>query len=179
VADHSAWLLLGSNIQPEENLRRAVDLLGRRIRLVRISSVWESPPADGSNQPNYLNAAVLAETDLSPEDLHAQVIAPIEESLGRRRSADKFSARTIDIDLALFDDRKTAYSGKELPHPDVLRHAYFAFPLAEISPEKPHPVTGEPLRSIAERMRPADIRRREDISLRPNPKPAPQPPARP
>jgi 2-amino-4-hydroxy-6-hydroxymethyldihydropteridine diphosphokinase len=165
VADHLAWLMLGSNIDPGANLRKAVGLLASRAGLLAVSSVWQSPPADGSDQPDYWNAAVLIRTGLSPEELVASVLSPVEQSLGRKRTADRFAPRTMDIDLALYDDRIGEYAGKALPHPDILRRAYSALPLAEISPGKKHPVTGEPLRVIADRLGDGTIRRREDIQL--------------
>jgi 2-amino-4-hydroxy-6-hydroxymethyldihydropteridine diphosphokinase len=165
VADHSAWLLLGSNIDPEHNLNQAVNLLAQRTLLLAVSSVWQSPPADGSDQPDYLNAAVRIRTDLAPEDILARVITPIEQQLGRRRTVDKFAPRTIDIDLALYGDRIGEYSGKPLPHPDILTRAHAALPLAELSPDVRHPATGERLRVIADRLPHANIRRREDLQL--------------
>ena len=167
MADHHAWLLLGSNIEPESNLSRAVEMLAKRTSLLVVSSAWQSPPADGSAQPDYLNAAVLIRTALSPGELLAAVISPIEQLLGRERSADKFAPRTIDIDLALYDDRTGEYSGKLIPHPDVVRRPHAALPLAEISPDKLHPVNGESLRAIAARLQDGGIRRREDLSLAP------------
>ena len=171
MADHTAWLLLGSNIRPEENLTKAVTLLAERTALLAVSSVWQSPPADGSDQPDYLNAAVQARTNLTPEEFLEGVIAPIEQQLGRRRTADKFAPRTIDIDLALYDERVGGYSGKRLPHPDILTRAHTALPLAELSPDVRHPETGEPLSAIAARLPHANIRRREDLNLAPMVKP--------
>ncbi|MGB7539056.1 MAG: 2-amino-4-hydroxy-6-hydroxymethyldihydropteridine diphosphokinase [Anaerolineales bacterium] len=165
MPEHPAWLLLGSNIDPEHNLAQAVNLLAQRTILLAVSSVWQSPPADGSNQPDYLNAAVRVRTDLTPEELLAGVIAPIEQELGRRRTADKFAPRTIDIDLALYGDRIGEYSGKQVPHPDILTRAHAALPLAELSPDMLHPATGEPLKAIADRLPHANIRRREDLDL--------------
>jgi GTP cyclohydrolase-4 len=167
VAEHPAWLVLGSNIRPEENLRRAVELLSQKARVSAVSSVWQSPPADGSDQPEYLNAAVLIRTELSPEALRTALIDPIERTLGRRRTADRFAPRAIDIDLALYGDRTGTYAGKRLPHPDILTRAYAALPLAEISPDKIHPESGEPLRAIAARLRTSAVRRRDDLVLLP------------
>ena len=62
TAVHRAYLLLGSNIDPQRNLPAACRSLARHGRVVRVSNVYESPPADGSAQANYLNAAVLFET---------------------------------------------------------------------------------------------------------------------
>jgi 2-amino-4-hydroxy-6-hydroxymethyldihydropteridine diphosphokinase len=167
MPDHLAWLLLGSNIEPENNLRRAVAAIAQRDSLLAVSSVWQFPPADGSAQPDYWNAAVLIRTKKSPEEIHTGVIVPIEQSLRRVRSGDKFAARTMDIDLALYDDRIGEFSGRRLPHPDILTRAYVALPLAEISPEKIHPETGEPLRVIAGRLRDRSIPRKQDLSLFP------------
>jgi 2-amino-4-hydroxy-6-hydroxymethyldihydropteridine diphosphokinase len=167
VADHLAWLLLGSNIRPEVNLPRAAASIGRQETLLAVSSVWQSPPSDGSDQPDYLNAAILIRTAKSPAEIYADVIAPIEQSLGRVRTADKFAPRTMDIDLAMYDELVEDSSGRRLPHPDILNRAYAALPLAEISPDKIHPETGEPLRVIADRLRDGAIRRREEILLLP------------
>jgi 2-amino-4-hydroxy-6-hydroxymethyldihydropteridine diphosphokinase len=73
----------------------------------------------------------------------------------------------MDIDLELYDDRVEEFSGKRLPHPDILKRPYVALPLADLSPEKKHPETGESLRAIADRLRDGSIRRREDIRLTP------------
>jgi 2-amino-4-hydroxy-6-hydroxymethyldihydropteridine diphosphokinase len=167
VAEHLAWLLLGSNIHPERNLPRAVAEIGRTESPVAVSSVWESPPADGSDQPDYWNAAILIRTRKTPAEIYSGVIGPIEQSLGRVRAADKFAPRTLDIDLVLYDELAGEFSGRALPHPDILKFAYVALPLAEISPEKPHPLTGEPLQAIAGRLRSATIHRRVGISLLP------------
>jgi 2-amino-4-hydroxy-6-hydroxymethyldihydropteridine diphosphokinase len=167
VADHLAWLLLGSNIDPERNIPRAVASIAERETLVAVSSVWQSPPSDGSNQPEYWNAAVLIRTVKSPAEIHSGVIVPVEQSLGRVRSADPFAPRTMDIDLEMFDDRVEDFSGRRVPHPDILTRPYVALPLAEISPEKIHPETGEPLRVIADRLRDGSVRRRGDIPLPP------------
>ena len=163
VPDHLAWLLLGSNIEPEKNLRRAVASIAGRENLLGVSSVWQSPPADGSDQPDYWNAAVLIKTAKSPAEIYTALIAPIERTLERVRSADKFAPRTMDIDLAMYDDRVEEFSGRRLPHPDILICPYVALPLAELSPNKHHPETGEPMRVIADRLRGESIQRREDI----------------
>ena len=135
--------------------------------MLAVSSVWQSPPSDGSDQPDYLNAAILIRTAKSPAEIYTNVIAPIEQSLGRMRKADKFAPRTVDIDLAMYDDLVGEFCGRKLPDPDILTQSYVALPLAEISPEELHPETGEPLQVIAGRLRDGAIRRREEILLLP------------
>jgi 2-amino-4-hydroxy-6-hydroxymethyldihydropteridine diphosphokinase len=162
-----AWLLLGSNIEPERNIPRAVAAIGERETLLGASSVWQSPPADGSDQPDYWNAAVLLRTVKTPAEIYTELIAPIESALGRVRSADAFAPRTMDIDLELYDDRVEEFSGRRLPHPDILKRPYVALPLADLSPEKKHPETGESLRVIADRLRDGSVQRRVEIRLLP------------
>jgi 2-amino-4-hydroxy-6-hydroxymethyldihydropteridine diphosphokinase len=146
---HSVWLLLGSNINPAENIPRAVRCIADQVHVKAASSVWESPPAGGTDQPDYWNAALLIETELSPAEVQRSLIRPIEDALGRKRSDNKFDARTIDIDLMLYDSMCGSFDGKPLPHPDILTRPYAAIPLAEVSPEFLHPTQGKTLREIA------------------------------
>jgi 2-amino-4-hydroxy-6-hydroxymethyldihydropteridine diphosphokinase len=147
---HRAYLLLGSNIDPERNLPAACRQLAAHGRIVRVSQVWESPPADGSAQANYLNAAVLMETTHSAEHLRRTVLPGIESALGRVRDPrDKYAARTIDIDIGLFDSDVLEVAGARIPDPDLGRRPFVAVPLAEIDPDYVHPENGRTLSQIA------------------------------
>lgn len=141
---HQAYLSLGSNIQPEANLPKAIDLLYERGELLKISSAWESA-AVGSNGPNYLNACVLFSTPLLYAELKDQVAHPIEAELGRKRSEDKYAPRTIDIDIILFDD--------ESCNDKFWNQAFVVIPLAEIYPEFRNPLTRERITETATRLR--------------------------
>ena len=145
---HLAYLMLGSNIRAEINLPAAVRELARFGRVVRISSVWQSPPVDGPGQPDYLNAALILETRLTAPHLKI-VITSVEEKLGRLRSADRNAARTIDIDIALFDREKLQLGNRRIPDPEILERPFVAIPLAEIAPDYLHPDTDETLAGIA------------------------------
>jgi 2-amino-4-hydroxy-6-hydroxymethyldihydropteridine diphosphokinase len=147
---HRAYLLLGSNIEPERNLPAACRLLAGQGRIERTSQVWESPPADGSAQANYLNAAVLLKTSHSADALRRKVLPEIEVALGRVRDPrDKYAARTIDIDIALFDRDVMEVAGAHIPNPDILKRVFIAVPLAEIDPDYTHPETGRTLADIS------------------------------
>lgn len=78
----------------------------------------------------------------------------MEERLGRRRTSDKFSPRTIDLDISLFADLilDDPEDGLRIPDPEILECAHVAVPLADLSPDKRHPVTGETLAEIARRL---------------------------
>ena len=152
--NHLAYLLLGSNIRAEINLFAAVRELGRFGRVLRISRVWQSPPIDGPGQPDYLNAALILETQLSAADLKGTAIFSVEGNLGRVRSPNRFAPRTIDIDIALFDRQILLLGKRHIPDPEILERPFLAIPLAEIAPDYVHPVTGESLAQIASRFDP-------------------------
>ena len=141
---HQAYLSLGSNIQPETNLVRAIELLQNHGRLEKISNAWESESV-GAEGPNYLNACVLLVTPLEQIELKEQALLSIETRLGRRRSADKFAPRTIDIDIVLFDGR--SFNDK------YWEQAFVVVPLAEIHPEFQSPIKRESILQTAMRLR--------------------------
>jgi 2-amino-4-hydroxy-6-hydroxymethyldihydropteridine diphosphokinase len=133
---HRAFISLGSNIDPERYLPLAVERLRTLGAIVAVSAVYESPPADGSSQPDYLNAAVLLSTNLSAERLCREALPAIEAELGRVRDPDNRCApRTIDLDLALYDDGILSIDRRRIPDPDIPRRAFLAIPLAELCEE--------------------------------------------
>jgi 2-amino-4-hydroxy-6-hydroxymethyldihydropteridine diphosphokinase len=141
---NQAHLSLGSNIQPERNLVRAIALLQNHGRLEKISNAWESKSV-GAAGPNYLNACVLLITSLSQKQLKEQALLPIETKLGRKRTANKFAPRTIDIDIVLFDYKSTDDKYWE--------QAFVVVPLSEINPEFQNPLTHESMSQTAARLR--------------------------
>lgn len=147
--DNTAYLSLGSNIEPETNLVAAVAMLAGLTRLRAVSSVWETLPLGLASQPNFLNAAAIIETELVAEALKAQVLSPIEQKLGRVRQADKNAPRPIDIDIMLFNRQFLKLGNRYIPDPEILERSFVAIPLAEIAPDYVHPETGQSLVEIA------------------------------
>jgi 2-amino-4-hydroxy-6-hydroxymethyldihydropteridine diphosphokinase len=141
---HQAYLNLGSNLQPESNLPKAINLLSEHGKILKISKAWESE-AVGANGPNYLNTCVLFATPLRYDNLKDQVTRPIESQLGRIRTADKYASRTMDIDIILFDG--------ESCNDKFWNQAFVVIPLAEIYPEFRNPLTQERIAEIATRLR--------------------------
>jgi 2-amino-4-hydroxy-6-hydroxymethyldihydropteridine diphosphokinase len=80
-ASNRAYLALGSNVCPEENLPAAVTALAEYGRVVAVSRVWESAPVGFAEQPNFLNAALLLETLLTAKELCLQAIPGVEQLL--------------------------------------------------------------------------------------------------
>ncbi|MBN1148291.1 MAG: 2-amino-4-hydroxy-6-hydroxymethyldihydropteridine diphosphokinase [Anaerolineales bacterium] len=150
-------LLLGSNIQPERYLPQAVALLGEQLSILGVSSAWQTP-AVGADGPDFLNAAVLARTSLDLVSLKTDVLRPLEARLGRVRSANKYAARSIDID-------PVAWNGQPLDD-DLWRHAHAAAPVAELLPSLWSNERRETLAQVAQSLsRETPIRPRPDVIL--------------
>ena len=117
---------LGSNINPETNIPRAITLLRQFLILESISRAWDTPPV-GTSGPNFVNAALLTYTDLTLENFKNEIIRPIEAQLGRIRSQNKNAPRTIDIDVLIWD--------QQILEPLIWEEAYLAVPVAELLPD--------------------------------------------
>ncbi len=168
-----AYISLGSNISPERNLPEAVRRLAGHCRLLAVSPVYETQPVGMTEQPSFLNAAVLVETDLGASDLKSRVLLAIERELGRVRTADKNSPRTIDLDISLFNNETLELGQRRIPDPEILDFAHIARPLADLAPEYLHPETGHSLRDIAEGLPGGGLVLRPDVVLWPENSKAP------
>ena len=167
---HRAYLSLGSNLEPEKNLPAAIDALAEFGRVATVSQVWESPPVDHSDQPNYLNCAVLFETQIEAKDFYSEVIGVIEQQLNRVRDPNnKNAARTIDIDVSLFNDNILTIGQHQIPDPEILVRPFVTIPLAEVDPDYVHPKNSRTLKEIVEGFDLTDsrMRLRSDIVLWP------------
>jgi 2-amino-4-hydroxy-6-hydroxymethyldihydropteridine diphosphokinase len=140
-----AYLSLGSNVEPEKHLRAAIEALHARFGDVVVSPVYRVP-AVGFDGPDFLNAAAIVETDLSPFAL-VEWLQDLERANGRIRGNVKFSDRTLDVDLVYFDDVVLDLPQLQLPRPE-LRHAFVLRPLADIAPTFVDPVRGVSLADL-------------------------------
>jgi 2-amino-4-hydroxy-6-hydroxymethyldihydropteridine diphosphokinase len=161
------FIALGSNINPEYNMREAVRRLASRCRLLAVSPVYETAPVGKTDQPNFLNAAALIETDLTAAELKAQVLQVIEQELGRgaagARTEDKNAPRTIDLDIALFGEQVLDVGPRHIPDPDISKYPHIAVPLADLAPRQLHPETGRTLLEIAQGLPASGLVRRPDV----------------
>ena len=141
---------LGSNIDPEKNIRMAVRLLGRcDAWSLRAVSPSYSGRAVGIDGPDFHNAAVLIDTSLEPVELKARLRA-IEERMGRVRVGDRSAARPIDLDIVLFEGFEGEVGGTAIPDGSLGEHAYLAVPVADLVPEWEYRTGGPTLRDLAE-----------------------------
>lgn len=130
------YLALGSNLaDPLHQVQSALDALAAipQSRLVACSSLYRTPPYGPPDQPDYLNAAVALDTELSPEALldHTQ---RIELEQGRVRKDHRWGPRTLDLDIMLFGDLTLATARLTVPHYDMHNRAFMLLPLLEIAP---------------------------------------------
>ena len=145
---HSAYLSLGSNLDPERHLRAAAAALCERFGNVVFSSVLRTP-AVGFDGPDFLNAAAIVRADLDVYALDAW-LHELEAMQGRARSAERYASRTLDIDIVFYDEivlAATPGSHLQLPRPE-LQHAFVLQPLAQIAADFRDPVSGRTLAQL-------------------------------
>ena len=135
------YISLGSNIDRDLNTRAGIKALRERFGELELSSVYESE-AVGFEGDAFYNMVIACE--VSEEVLAAnRVLAEIEDAHGRDRSGPRFSSRTLDLDLLLYDDRVLDEKGLKLPREEILKNAFVLWPLAEIAPGLVHPLAGK------------------------------------
>lgn len=135
------YLGLGSNIEPEKNLRLAVhELLEKYGELVR-SDVYRSA-AVGFDGDDFLNLVVGLRSDDGPLEIITE-IERLHNLVGRARGSDKWVARPLDIDLLLYNDEVIDERPVRVPRSDILEYSFVLRPMAELAPDLKHPVTGK------------------------------------
>jgi hypothetical protein len=129
-----AVIALGSNLGDRElNIDSAVAEIAKIIEVTHLSTNHETDPVGGPDQPKYLNAVLIAESLLTPEELLKALLA-IESRLGRVREIH-WGPRTIDLDLIIVDNEKIHSPDLVLPHPRAHERRFVLEPWAEIDPE--------------------------------------------
>lgn len=130
-----AFIGIGSNIDPADNVRAAICSLAMQTRLVGISMVYCTDALDRPEQSPYFNCVVEIETEAPPVEVKHGILRPIEHSLGRKRTGDKYAPRTIDLDLIVYGDLAMDAEDIKLPDPEILERPFLAIPLFELAPD--------------------------------------------
>jgi 2-amino-4-hydroxy-6-hydroxymethyldihydropteridine diphosphokinase len=142
----TAYLSLGANLGDRQaNLDQALKLISERMRLGKVSSIYDTEPVGMTNQPRFLNLACEVLTRLSPEGLLA-LIKGIELKMGRYSRTGE--PRIIDIDIVLFGDQVINTPDLVIPHPRMHERAFVLIPLAEIAPDLVHPVLKKTIKDL-------------------------------
>ena len=134
------FVSIGSNIDRERNVARGIGLLRERYGELRLSPVYETR-AVGFDGENFYNLVAAFTTDESVEVIN-DALHRIEDDCGRVRSGPRFSSRTLDIDLLLYDDEVRETDALTLPRKEITEQAFVLKPLADIAGARRHPVLG-------------------------------------
>ena len=136
----TVYIGIGSNVgDREENCEEAIrQLIEHGIMVNKMSSLMETEPWGMTNQQKFVNMAIEAHVNLKPEDL-LSVLKKIEHEMGRLPSV-KWGPRLVDLDILFYDDLVMKTYDLEIPHPYIKERDFVLKPLAEIAPEKVHPV---------------------------------------
>lgn len=132
---HTVYIGLGSNLEsPVQQLQQAIDRIAgiSQTRLVAVSSFYRSTAVGPGEQPDYVNAAALLETELDAHTLLDEMQA-IEKSQGRVRGPEQWVPRTLDLDLLLFDNEQIETERLSVPHPRMTERNFVLQPLLDLN----------------------------------------------
>jgi 2-amino-4-hydroxy-6-hydroxymethyldihydropteridine diphosphokinase len=140
------YVAAGSNIDPRNNLRRAIAQLEDRYGPLQRSRAYLNAPV-GFEGEDFVNLVLGFDTD-DPVDAVLTELHRAEAACGRPRNAPKWGPRAMDLDVLLYGDLVTERPGLTLPRPDLVRKAYMLGPLAEIAPQVVHPTLGSTIADL-------------------------------
>jgi len=152
------YLALGTNLGDREtNLQQAIASLSPRVRVIRKSSVYATPPWGYTDQPEFLNQVIETDTLLQPLPL-LHLLKSIEADMGREETF-RNGPRLIDLDILFYGS--VVVDGKilRIPHPRLQDRAFVLVPLAEIAPNFVHPVLNKTIQDLLEKVDPEGVRK--------------------
>jgi 2-amino-4-hydroxy-6-hydroxymethyldihydropteridine diphosphokinase len=144
----TAYLGLGSNIDSRKNIASGIAALREKFGRVDLSPIYQTP-AFGFEGEDFINLTARVETKLSPLELKS-FLHDLEDRHQRNRDAPKFSDRTLDIDILVYDDLYLVSPALSLPRGEILSAAHVLKPLADLAPDLVHPVCRKTISAIWE-----------------------------
>lgn len=141
---NTVYLGLGANLgRPARQLREALDTLAGwpRVRRLRASSLYRTPPWGLTAQPDFINAVAALETDLPPLQL-LEDLQQLEAGAGRIREGERWGPRTLDLDILHIEGLTRSAPDLILPHPRIAQRAFVLLPLHELAPQLELPGQG-------------------------------------
>ncbi|MDH5594975.1 MAG: 2-amino-4-hydroxy-6-hydroxymethyldihydropteridine diphosphokinase [Gammaproteobacteria bacterium] len=156
------FVSIGSNINREKNIRAGIDALKKTFGELILSPVYETEAVGFDGDPFY-NLVAAFETELNPYQVN-DALHQIEEDNGRDRSDPKFSSRTLDIDLLLYDDLIINDDKLQIPRDEIEKYAFVLKPLVDIAENVIYPITGK---NLEELWLDSDLNKQKLIQLNP------------
>ena len=153
-----AYVALGSNLGDREaHLRAALAALRAlpELEVAAVSKVYQTAPVGPPPQEPYLNAVVRLQTTLSPRALLGRLLE-IEAARGRKREGERWSARTLDLDLLFYGSLTLDEAGLRIPHPRLHERSFVLEPLSDVAPGFVHPRLGKTVEELARSVRGRD-----------------------
>lgn len=153
MSKHLVYVGIGSNIEQDKYIRLAAHYLAESFGeqcLLQLSPVYKTQ-AVGFKGDDFFNLVASFITDLSPVEVE-QILKDIEHKNGRRRDQEKFSARTLDIDLLLYDQEIINHNGISVPRDEIEKYAFVLSPLADLAPDLIHPQTQQSMSEMWQKL---------------------------
>ena len=147
-----AYIGVGSNINPVENIEKALVKLTKHVAVTGISTFHNTSPVGDSDQDDFMNGVLQIATSCSAGDLKFSVLRTIESELDRQRTEDTCAPRTIDLDLLLWGELVSSEPRLRVPDPDIYTRPFIAFPLMELDPDLRLPDTGMCISDVTKMM---------------------------
>ncbi len=144
---------MGSNINPADNIPKAIELISAKLEVIRISNYYKSHPV-GAKGGDFINVGILIKSDMKPKNLKYDILRPIEKELGRVRNSDKNAPRCIDLDIVFIEGMICDDEELKLPDPDFLKYPHVALPIGELSDDFIHPLNNERVKKLSEKFMP-------------------------
>jgi 2-amino-4-hydroxy-6-hydroxymethyldihydropteridine diphosphokinase len=142
---------LGSNIDSEQNIRRAIELLQQRYGELTISPVYQTASV-GFEGDDFLNLVVVFSALDEVGDI-VKELKQMEDKMGRDRSLPRFAARSIDLDLLTYDSLVIDANGIQIPRHEILKNAFVLKPLSDIMGDEKHPVVDKTYNELWDEMK--------------------------
>ena len=159
------YIGVGSNIQADTNIIKALPLIRKHVRITASSTFYETRPEKSLPQTNYINGVLEAETGLKPRKLRRK-LRKVEKALGRRRGrrTDAYASRPIDLDIVVYGNALIKNRKLEIPDGHIYSRAYLSLPLRELAPGLIMPGSGIPIDTVAASTETGSIRALHGVS---------------